>query len=235
MATSRLLAQRGASVVGTGRDAGALTSAGLRDAGGPFVATIARDLTEEDAPATVVAAAAGTLGGLDLVISNAGSGWLGRFEEMTSAEIDAVLDVNLRVAVHLAHAAAPWLRESAAPGQLVLVGSIAGLLGVPEEAVYSTAKAALGGLANSLRGEWRPVTVTLVSPGVVDTQFFARRNRPYARSWPRPMPVSRVAAAIVGGVERRQNEVIVPVWLTLPARLAGGLPSLYSALSQRWG
>ncbi len=235
LATSRLLAARGASVVGTGRDEAALAAAGLREASGPFVATLARDLTDPGAPAAVVAAAAGALGGLDLVVSNAGSGWSGRFEDMSPAEIDAVLDINLRSAVHLAHAAAPWLRASAGPGQLILVGSIAGLLGVPEEAVYSTAKAALRGLANSLRGEWRPITITLVSPGVVDTPFFARRNRPYARSWPRPIAVNRVASAIVSSVEHRQSEVIVPAWLTLPARLAGGLPSLYAKMSQRWG
>jgi uncharacterized protein len=233
-ATSALLAQHGARVVGTGRDAVALGSNSQH-----FVATMARDLLDRDAPAAVVSGAVGALGGLDVVISNAGAGWLGAFESMSPEEVDWVLDINLRAPVHLARAAAAHLRDSPVGGQLVLVGSIAGLLGVAEEAAYCAAKAGLRGLADSLRAEWGEgdrgsrdaVTVTLVSPGPVDTPFFSRRNRPYMRSWPRPVPVETVASTIVGTIERRLGEAVVPGWLALPARLNGGVPSVYRALS----
>ncbi|MGC8627605.1 MAG: SDR family NAD(P)-dependent oxidoreductase [Acidimicrobiales bacterium] len=232
-ATSAALASRGATVVGSGRDPAAL-AAGSREEGGPFTATIVRDLTEPGAPSAVVGAAADALGGLDLVVSCAGAGWSGPFQEMTPSDIDALLDINLKASVLVAHAAASYLRSSDARGQLVLVGSIAGLLGVAEEAVYSATKAGLRGLADALRAEWYPVTVTLVSPGAVSTPFFTRRNRPYTRSWPKPINVSRAADAIVDAIQRRREEVIVPRWLVLPARLNGGCPALYSKLARRW-
>ena len=230
-AVSSLLAEHGARVVGTGRDAGALTGASVGK-GGPLEATIARALLEPSAPDAVVEEAATALKGLDVVISNAGAGWFGSFEQMPPSELDILLDLNLRAPMHLAHAAAPYLRKSGAGGQIVLVGSIAGLVGVPEEVAYSTAKAGLRGLADSLRAEWATdqVTVTLVSPGAVDTVFYARRNRPYTHTWPQPIPVGRAAHAIVRAVQTRREDVVIPGWLALAARLHGGWPALYRAL-----
>ncbi|MGP8206061.1 MAG: SDR family NAD(P)-dependent oxidoreductase [Acidimicrobiales bacterium] len=233
-AVSSLLADRGARVVGTGRDGAELARVSMAG-NGPFEATVARDLLEPAAPTAVVEEAAATLDGLDVVVSNAGAGWLGFFEQMPSAEIDALLDINLRAPMHLAHAASPYLRKSVAGGQLVLVGSIAGLVGVAEEAAYSAAKAGLRGLADSLRAEWASdqVTVTLVSPGPVDTPFYLRRNRPYSHSWPRPIPAATAARAIVRAIETRREDVVIPAWLVLAARLHGGWPSLYRALGGR--
>ncbi len=235
-ALSAALAERRATVFGTGRD-----GAALEEEGGHFLASLARDLTEAGAPEAVVSAAAAALGGIDVVVSNAGAGWAGPFEDMSSDELDWLLDINLRAPLHLAHAAAPHLRRSLAGGQLVLIGSIAGLVGVPGEVAYCAAKAGLRGLAESLQAEWNgadggapgALTVTLVSPGPVITPFFVRRNRPYTRSWPKPVPVEVVANKIVATIERRQLDVIVPAWLAVPARLNGGLPSLYRRLNRR--
>jgi NAD(P)-dependent dehydrogenase (short-subunit alcohol dehydrogenase family) len=244
-------ARHGALVVGTGRDAvaldggavnggavngGAVNGGAVNGGNGagasPFEAVFARDLLEPSAPEAVVEAAASALDGLDVVISNAGAGWSGPFEPMPPAELDAVLDINLRVPMHLARAAAPYLRQSGVGGQLVLVGSIAGLVGVAEEVAYSAAKAGLGGLADGLRAEWvaDQVTVTLVSPGAVDTPFYARRNRPYMHSWPKPIPVDHAAHAIVRAIELRQEDVVIPAWLAVAARLHGGWPALYRVL-----
>jgi NAD(P)-dependent dehydrogenase (short-subunit alcohol dehydrogenase family) len=217
-----MLAFRGARVVGTGRSFSGLALA--------LEATVVRDITGPGAPGEVVSAAVSALGGLDVVISNAGAGWLGPYESMTPAEVDAMVDLNLRAPMHLARAAGPHLLASR--GQLVLVGSIAGLVGVAEEAAYGAAKAGLRGLADSLRAEWAGrVTVTLVSPGPVVTAFFSRRNRPYGRAWPRPLPVTPVARSIVRAVGSRRSDVVVPAWLSLGARLNGGFPELYRVLA----
>lgn len=233
-AVSAALAERNAHLFGTGRDNAALEAAGEH-----FVATLARDLTEPGAPEAVVSAAAAALDGLDVVISNAGAGWLGPFESMTAQEIDALVDINLRAPVHLAHAASPHLRRSPAGGQFVIVGSITGLVGSYEEVVYGTTKSGLRGLAESLRWEWREgvngpseggLTVTLVSLGVIDTPFYSRRNRPYMRSWPKKSSVDEAARAIVGAIEHRQPDLVVPGWMALPARLNGGLPWLYRVI-----
>jgi len=200
--------------------------------------TIVRDLLEPGAPAGVVEEAAQALGGLDLVVSNAGAGWHCPFEMTAPEVIDQMIDLNLRAPVHLARAAAPHLLASPAGGQLVLVGSIAGLVGVRDEVAYGAAKAGLRGLADGLRAEWlgpRPVTVTLVSPGPVATAFFERRNRPYMRSWPKPLPVARVSGAILAAIEHRREDIVLPGWLGLPARLNGGVPALYRRLQRLQG
>ncbi|WP_457831585.1 SDR family oxidoreductase, partial [Staphylococcus aureus] len=88
------------------------------------------------APAEVVARALSALGGLDIVVASAGAGWAGPFAGMTSSEIDGLIDLNLRATLHLLHAALPHL-VAKGRGHVVVIGSIAGLLPVGGEAVYS--------------------------------------------------------------------------------------------------
>jgi len=154
------------------------------------------------------------------VVSNAGAGWLGFFEQMPPAEIDALLDINLRPPCTWPTPPPPTSEKALPEASSCSSGSIAGLVGVAEEVAYSTAKAGLQGLADSLRAEWTSdqVTVTLVSPGPVDTPFYLRRNRPYTHSWPRPIPAATVAKAIVRAIETRREDVVIPAWLALAAR-----------------
>jgi uncharacterized protein len=227
-ATAEAFAARGFHVAVAGRDKSALDRV-ARATGG---AAIPGDLREPGCPQRVVDAAAVVLGGLDVVVSNAGLGWAGPFTEMTDEEIDELLDVNLRAPAHVARAALAHLRPGA--GHLVIVGSIAGLVGVAGETWYSATKAGLGMLADLLRAELRAdrIEVTLVIPGVVDTPYFDRRKVPYQRHFPRPMAAQAVAAAIVDAVERRRETVVMPGWLALPARLKGGFPALYRRLER---
>ena len=229
-ATARALAAGGARLAAAGRNELALAE--LRHETGAL--TLPGDLLEAGTSRRTVEATVGALGGLDLLVSNAGAGWYGSFEDMSAVEIDRMLDLNLRSCAHLVHASLPHLRRSG--GRVVLVGSIAGVVGVPGEAWYSATKAGLAGFADALRAELRPagVGVTLVTPGVVATRFFDRRNRDYGRSRPRPVPPERLAAALVGALERGRDDLVYPGWLALPARLHGGLPGLYRALARRF-
>jgi NAD(P)-dependent dehydrogenase (short-subunit alcohol dehydrogenase family) len=63
------------------------------------------DLREPGCPRRTVEAAVGAFGGLDVLVSNAGVGWSGSFASMSEADIDSLLDVNLRAGAHLARAA----------------------------------------------------------------------------------------------------------------------------------
>jgi short-subunit dehydrogenase len=228
-ATARAFAARGFRVAVTGRDRAALQAV-AGDTGG---VSIAGDLREPGRSRLIVDAAAQALDGLDVVVSNAGAGWSGQFAMMTGEEIDDLLDVNLRASAHVAHAALPYLRPGA--GHLVFVGSIAGLVGVPGEAWYSATKAGLATLADVLRVELKAqgVAVTLVTPGVVDTPYFERRNSPYVREHPRPISAQVVATAIVDAVERPRESIILPGWLQWPARLKVSFPGLYRLLESR--
>ena len=227
-ATAQAFSALGFLVAITGSDKAALDQV----SGVTGAVAVPGDLREPGRPRQVVEAAAAALEGLDVVISNAGIGWSGSFASMTDHEIDALLDVNLRAAAHVARAALAHLRPGT--GHLVFVGSIAGLVGVAEEAWYSATKAGVCMLADALRTELRSegIQVTLLIPGVVDTPYFDRRKVPYQRQFPRPIAAEVVAAAIVHAVEHRRETVVVPGWLGWPARLKGGFPALYRRLER---
>jgi short-subunit dehydrogenase len=227
-ATAMAFADSGYRVAVTGRDQAALD----RVAGATGGVAIQGDLRESGCARRVVDAAAVALGGLDIVVSNAGIGWAGPFTAMTEDEIDTLLDVNLRATAHVARAALDYLRP--ATGRLVFVGSIAGMVGVSDEAWYSATKSGVGMLADVLRSELRAdgIGVTLVIPGVVDTPYFERRKVPYQRRTPRLLPARVIAAAIVDAVERQTETTIVPGWLAWPARFKGGFPALYRRLER---
>jgi NAD(P)-dependent dehydrogenase (short-subunit alcohol dehydrogenase family) len=228
-ATARAFAARGVHVAIAGRDLAALRRVAA-DTGGVL---IAGDLREPGCPRRTVEQAAAALGGLDIVVSNAGIGWAGPFADMSESDIDALLDVNLRAAGHLARAAIPQLRPGV--GRLVFVGSIAGLVGVPGEAWYSATKAALACLADMLRAELRPagIGVSFISPGVVDTAFFERRKVPYQRQHPQLASAAAIADVIVDAVDRGRDDVVTPSWLSLPVRLKVSFPGLYRLLAAR--
>jgi short-subunit dehydrogenase len=232
-ATACRLADAGARVALHGRDRDALERLAMRTGGVVVVA----DLCDAGAAEMAVAKAEASLGRpLDLVVSNAGAGWCGDFLSMEPDDIDRILALNLTAPVHLARAVLPGMVVRGR-GHLVLVGSIAGHLGVGQEAVYSAAKAGLVTLAEALRAEVAPagVGVSLVSPGVVATGFFDHRGHPYGRRHPQPIPPERVAWAVEQAVVRGRARVIVPAWLGAPVALAAVLPGLYRRLSYRWG
>lgn len=230
-ATARLLAEAGARVAVHGRDRAALD----RLAADLGTLTIQAELTEPGAAEAVAAAAEADLGPLDVVVSNAGAGWSGPFCEMDPVDADRLIALNLSAPVHLARAVVPGM-AARGRGCLVLVGSIAGHLGAPQEAVYSATKAALASLAESLRAELAPVGVgvSLVSPGVVKTAFFERRGLPYARRRPRPIPAGRVAASVKTAITQGRPRTIVPGWLGLPVAISALSPGLYRRMADRW-
>ncbi|WP_267244770.1 SDR family NAD(P)-dependent oxidoreductase [Streptomyces sp. PR69] len=176
-------------------------------------------------------------GHVDVLIASAGVGWSGPFVSMPHEAIDEVLSVDFAALVHLVRAVLPGMVERGG-GQLVLIGSIAGAVGVRDEAVYSAAKSALGVFADSLRYELRGtgVHVCLVVPGIVDTPFFARRGtlRP---TKVRAVSPARVADEVWRAVARgrRRQEIFIPRWLRLPARLYGAAPGLFRRLAGRFG
>jgi short-subunit dehydrogenase len=122
-------------------------------------------------------------------------------------------------------------------GHLGFVGSIAGRLGVREEAVYSATKAGLSVFADSLRHEVAAhgIVVTELVPAVVETAFFVRRGRPYDRRSPRPVPAERASAALLTAMFAARPEAYLPTWLRLPVAIRATLPHTYRTLSRRWG
>ena len=237
------LAAAGARVAISGRDeaglekvAAQMGSAGVSSAGVSSAVVLPADLLQSGAAAQVAADAARRLGGLDVVVSNAGAGWAGPMTDITPDEIDALVDLNLRAPLHLIRAALPQLAASD-HGRVIIVGSAAGRFGVSREVVYSATKGGLYPLAEGLRAEvaGTGVTVSMVTPGVIDTAFYERRNKPYEPRFPRPVPATRVADAVLRCARSGQAEIWVPAWLAVAARIDGVVPALYRWLARRFG
>jgi uncharacterized protein len=230
-ATAVELASRGATVVGVARDGAALTELD-RETGGSHVVADVRDPRHAS---SVVDTAIRRHSRLDVVVANAGVGHAGSFASMPPERVRELLDVNLAAPILLARAALPHLVERRT-GSVVVVSSIAGAVLVPGETLYSTTKAALSAFAEALREETRGsgVTVSTVAPGAVDTGFFERRGAPYGRSFPRPLPPDRVAAAIADVVATGTPSRTEPRWLVLPAMLHRLAPGAYRALARRF-
>ena len=184
-ATARRFCEEGARVVLIDVDGGAVevAAAALREAGHDAHGE-ALDVTEEASVQRSLADAADRLGGLDIAVANAGILCVGSIDELTLAEFEDTLRVNVvGTFVTLKHAA-PHLR-AAGGGVLLCTASQAGVHGYPEMSAYCASKFAVVGLVESLAQELAPdgIRVCAVAPGVTETEMYRQLVRDRARLW----------------------------------------------------
>ncbi|RKR87942.1 short-subunit dehydrogenase [Micromonospora pisi] len=231
-AAARQLAGAGARVFLAGRDAAKLTDLADRIGGTAVIG----DLTEPAGAAELADRVLTEAGRVDVLVNNAGQGWAGSFTGMDEPEIARMVALNLTAPLLLTRAVLPDMLARGR-GHLGFVGSIAGRLGVRDEAVYSATKAGLSVFADSLRHETagRGIVITELVPAVVDTPFFVRRGRPYDRRSPRPVSAERASAALLTAMFAGRPEAYLPRWLYLPVAIRATLPRTYRHLSRHWG
>jgi short-subunit dehydrogenase len=236
-ATAAALGAAGAKLLVTGRDTASLAEVARQAGGVAFPADLATPEGAAGLAQEVLAATGDASGpGIDILVNNAGLGWAGPLGDITAAKAAELIQINLAAPIELTRLLLPGMIKRGR-GRVVFVSSIAGVTGVRGEAVYAATKAGLITFAESLDYEVREhgVRVCVVVPGVIDTPFFARRGRPYGRKRPAPLPVERVAWAIVAALEHDRPAVYVPRWLRLPARIHGAAPGAFRALAARYG
>lgn len=224
-ALAREYARRGWKIAITARRLALLDAlAGeLRSLGSPQVVVLALDLLDVSSVAPAVASADGELGGLDLVIANAGVAESFRAGSGDVAAIERIIGVNLTGACATIDAAIALFLRAGRPGQVVGITSMARYRGLPRLGVYSATKAGLHRYLQAARIEHAAsgITVTELAPGYIDTPM--NRGMP---SRPFVIDAGRAAREMADLIARGVAEAAVPRWpWTLMGRLMQVLPA----------
>ncbi len=224
-ALARALAAEGMHLALVDRNADSLaTVAADARASGVTVSTHVLDVQDVAGCAALPAAVLAAHGRVTVLVNNAGVALGGRFDQVSAADFDWLMDINFQAPVRLTRAFLPWLSQQPA-ALLVQVSSIFGIVAPPGQTAYCASKFALRGFSESLRHELAEagsgVRVTLVHPGGVRTGIAAQARVPdgappddVAReqaAWNRLLVLTPEAAArrIVQGMRVREARVLV--------------------------
>lgn len=165
----------------------------IRDVGGTAIAVQA-DVSDPDQARRLVREANDALGGLRVVVNNAGLSLHASLDELSVQNWNAALAVNLSAAFYVTQAAAPFLRREPW-GRVVNICSLRAMIGSDHGVQYAAAKSGLIGLSKSLARELAPrITVNVVAPGYTRTEMteatLARSEATLAAT----IPAGRVAS-----------------------------------------
>lgn len=189
-ATAKRLNQAGYRVFGTSRKAMGESADGIT--------MLICDVTDEASVQQTVAAVLQLAGRIDLLVNNAGIGLLGAAEESSTAQAEALFDVNVFGITRVTNAVLPTMR-SQGKGRIINMSSILGLIPSPYNALYAATKHAVEGYSESLDHELRTfsIRVVLVEPGLTRTSFEESIKRP-----DRPLAAYESVRADMGALMR---------------------------------
>jgi short-subunit dehydrogenase len=176
-------------------------------------------------------------GDLDGLVANAALPASGRLEDLSSRDLGRALQVNFEAPIRMAHVLAPKL-VAKGEGQLVFIGSTAGIGPSPRSSLYSATKYGLRGFAFSLRQDLLPrgVGVSVVSPGFVrEAGMFADSGaaRPPLIGTTTP---KKVGKAVARAIRRNSSEITVAPFRQIRlVKFAGRHPELAGWLGRRTG
>ncbi len=217
-ATARLLAQKGLRVVLGARRTDRLEaiSSEIREKGG-VAEYHALDVTNLDEMQAFVEFAENKFGRVDVVVNNAGLMPLARLEALKIDEWNRMIDVNIRGVLHGIAAALPIFKQQQS-GQFVNISSIGGHIVYPTAAVYCATKFAVWAISEGLRQESTDIRVTIISPGVTQSELASTTTDAEAAQWLEEfrgavIPPDAIARAIAFAIEQPEdvdvNEIIV--------------------------
>ena len=197
LAVARLLAEDGASVVVSGRDAGRLDAAAreLEACGGGALAVAADAAKREDAD-RLVEAAKERFGRIDVLVNNAGITRDQLLVRMKDEDWDQVLDTNLRGVFLMTRAVAKVMMRQRS-GRIINISSTAGAMGNPGQVNYSAAKAGVIGLTKAAARElahWN-ILVNVVAPGLIETDMAAAFPAEARDALLQQVPLKRIGGA----------------------------------------
>lgn len=237
-ATALQLAREGAHVAIAARGAAALASVrtelgGVARGADQRFAAFPCDVADPVQVEEMVGGAIAALGGLDLVVNNAGIARATRFEDTPAEEFRRLLDVNFLGAVHVTKAALPTLRAQG-QGDVANVASLAGLVAIYGYSAYAPSKFALAAFSEVLRQELRPhgIRVSCCFPPDTDTPQLAAENEtkpPETRALAGNaslLTADEVASALLDGIARGHPRIFPGRASWLLGWAAGAAPGI---------
>jgi short-subunit dehydrogenase len=242
-ATAKLFLDAGARVVLAARSADVLQRTAESLGAPETVLPVPTDVSDGEAAAALLDLALQRFGAIHVLVNNAGYNARGPVESLSVDELLRIVDVNLRAPIALTRLALPHIRR-AGGGAIINVASLAGKIPLADEAVYSATKFALRvfsfALSEELRGSG--ITVSVVSPGPVDTGFIQaglEEIPDIVFSQPMSSP-GEIARVIVRCAQHGHRECSIPRYsgyLTtlgyLMPRMARALKPLFVRMGQR--
>jgi short-subunit dehydrogenase len=219
-----LAAQRPRLVLAARDEAALAAVAGECRARGAETLVVPGDVSDEASCRRLVERTVETFSALDVLVNNAGIGMVARFDEVSDlAPYERLLRVNVLGSIYPTFYALPHLRR--ARGQIVVVASLTGLLGVPTRSAYAATKHAQIGFFDSLRVELRGsgVSVTIVCPYFVRSEIRKRSAGPDGKTLAASpvheeavMSAEECARRMARAMEKRQRLLV----MTLKGKLA---------------
>jgi short-subunit dehydrogenase len=141
-------------------------------------------------------------GRIDVLVNNAGYGYVGALEEVSLSEIRAVFETNVFGLMEMTRAILPVFRSQRS-GHIINLSSVAGMVGTPGASIYNSTKFAIEGLSEALAGELASfgIKVTLIEPGAFRTDFANRSLRvaPYLPEYSEALSQTRKYYETIGG------------------------------------
>lgn len=199
-ATARVLAGAGMAVALAGRRTDRIEALAheINESGGRALA-IPTDVTREDEANAFVQRAHADLGGLDVLVNNAGVMLLGPIDGAPTDEWRRMIDVNVMGVLYCTHAALPIMRETGG-GHIVMVSSVGGRVIGKYSGVYNLTKFGLGAFSEALRQEsqGQGIRVTVIEPGRVESEL---------RDHIRPEVLEQISGGFAGVTPLKPEEI----------------------------
>lgn len=210
-------AQQGADIILAARRESVLNEVAqkIRQVGRRAIIVVC-DVTKPETLAKAVEIGVQELGGIDIVVANAGFGIAELFQNLTVDDFRRQFETNFFGVLHTIYATLPQLKIS--HGRLVLIGSITGRVGFPTSSAYCASKFAVNGLAESLYYDLAEdgISVTWINPGIVASDISKVDNQGIhhpERKDPRPaklmLPTDVAARIMIKGIAKGKSEIVV--------------------------
>lgn len=176
-------------------------------------------------------------GNVDVLVANAGLPATGHITELSQAQIDTMLEVNLRAPIALARALLPGMVERG-QGHLVFVSSLSGKVASPVSSLYNATKFGLRGFSLAVREDLRAAGIgaSVILPGFISGAGMFEDSGARLPPGVGTKTPEDVAAAVLAAVEHNRAEVsVAPLGLRLGSSFGGLFPSIAAAVTRRTG